>query len=623
MKKNLSVKVLSLVTFFAFGVTWSLRVEAQQPSKPFKALEGGETTVETVRHQFELAETGLPKQIRIKPVKRELPLEARENPDQVANQVLQRRGRGSQLRSPVTLQATVKGQKAGVKVSDAAERVEKSNGQWTYESSFTTGPVSVDLTARYRYDGTIVGTISYSGDGTAIDSLELEMPVAGPVSLAWNGVRTGKQGIESTSGLQATLSPETDKVVWTNTSDRAKNRGSKGSFVGYFFFGSPDRGFTWMSPGGNGWQTDDSKPMMEVERDENGLVTWRVKLVNSKTNLSGSHEVNFSIQVHPARPPEPNRRKNQWLSWPVDKSPEQKAPSDLSVDALDGSSEVSGALSGGVLEPTSTYRELSGAAGANMNSAEKDTIDLYENSLFTVFAGTYTGQTTRVRANVSDVIGAGDNPAFDRHVLGRALIHDIGVAPQSIVQPIQYVRLVRELKEFGFFKEKGTEVLPYWRNDEFVRYGEEYGKKSRFALSKENPTAGVYVTVYRRPLKDGGYKALFVLMNTRDESIRERLHVLKPQRIFGGGNQLTWPDIVRDLDFSGTDGAQGTSPWADRPSDWRKSKILGSVEGMALKDLEEDGTVLASEKQPSSGEIYGPVFIRPHDYRILYGYSSQ
>jgi len=600
---------------------------AQEPSEPFVEVDGNENTVQTARHAFKVADTGLPEQILIKPVKSELPLGARENENDVGAQELRRIGRGPQLRAPMQLRATVKGQKAEVKVQEAASRTGQGAGAWTYTSSFSTGPVDVNLELTYRYDGALFGTVTYSGDGTEIDNLQLEMPVAGPVSLAYSGTRAGKSGIAATKGLDASVPGGTDQVVWKNTT-AAKERGAGQAFANYLFFGSPDRGFTWMSSGGDGWQTDDSAPMMELARNENGAVTWRVKLVNQKTVLEGEHEVSFGLMVHPARPPESNRRKKQWLSWPVDRSPDTIRPDGLSLqkrtELLGRDTTVTGALAGGALEAVSAYRELNGAAGADLSSPEEDTIDLYPNSLFTVFSGTYTGQTTRIRSNIGETIEAGDNPAFDRQILGRALLHDIGVAPDGVTQPIQYVRLVKELKSFGFFKPSSTEVLPYWRNGEFIRYGEEYKAQSRFALSKDNPTAGVYVTVYRRPREDGGYKALIVLMNTRDESIRERLHILQPERIFGGQNQLTWRNIVSQLDFSGTDGLTESTSVQLGPSDWRKGKVLGSVKDkMALKDLEEDGTVLSAPKQPSGAEIYGPVFIRAHDYRILYGYSGK
>ncbi|MBS3764692.1 MAG: hypothetical protein KGZ25_15440, partial [Planctomycetes bacterium] len=174
------------------------------------------------------------------------------------------------------------------------------------------------------------------------------------------------------------------------------------------------------------------------------------------------------------------------------------------------------------------------------------------------------------------------------------------------------------LKDFGFFDAAQIEVLPYWQNGEYVRYGEQYEKEDAFEITSENSASGVRVTVFRRPRDEGGYEALFVVMNERENDVRQRLYVLDPGRIFGGTNRFELADAAKGLDFSGV----------PDDSDWRRGKVIGAVKGrgensrMALKDLESGGAVRSPKNQPAGAEVYGPLFVRSHDYLLLYGYSD-
>ena len=106
-------------------------------------------------------------------------------------------------------------------------------------------------------------------------------------------------------------------------------------------------------------------------------------------------------------------------------------------------------------------------------------------------------------------------------------------------------------------------------------------------------------------------------MNERDNPVRERLFMLDPARLFGTRNGLTAPAITKMTDFSAI----------PEDSDWRQSKIAGRMGGRkrkayALMDLEDHGVVLFSESKGMDANIYGPLFIRPHNFRILYGVSE-
>jgi hypothetical protein len=260
---------------------------------------------------------------------------------------------------------------------------------------------------------------------------------------------------------------------------------------------------------------------------------------------------------------------------------------------------------------------MRGNACADMLSRERDAIALYPMTLYRALAGCPTGLTVRLQTNVRTLAGEYEL-ALDRQVLGRALLHDIGVDIRGLGQPAEFLRLTKALREFGFFAADGqTEFIPYWRAAEFVRYGDGFDPNSAFNLTADNPAAGTYVSVYRRPFekdKKKGVQVLFVIVNERDQSVRQRLSVLDIDRVFGHGRQRPHGlDIMRKLDY-------GKVP-AD--SDWGAKAVLGrpAYNKVGLLDLEMRGLVRAASNKGQDAEIYGPVHVDAHDLRLLWGYS--
>jgi hypothetical protein len=261
-------------------------------------------------------------------------------------------------------------------------------------------------------------------------------------------------------------------------------------------------------------------------------------------------------------------------------------------------------------------------AGSDHRSFELDNVTVFPIPLVCYLSHNYTGLVARLaprNAWPNNVISTpGDDKRLDRQLFGRALLNDIGVLFQGphgcIQQGEQAVRILNALARFGFFEDEGTEYLPYWRNGALVRYGEAWEEQGAFNVTAQNPAARVKVSVFRRPMeRDGrkGFEAMFVLMNHHDEAVRERLYVLDPTRIFGGPNRLTAQETIGGYDFGAipTDG------------DWRKEKVLGlHKDYAALQDMEDTGVVRAADNKGQAGEIYGPIHILPHDYRIVYGY---
>ena len=237
-------------------------------------------------------------------------------------------------------------------------------------------------------------------------------------------------------------------------------------------------------------------------------------------------------------------------------------------------------------------------AGAHHRAYELDVVAQYPISLMRYFGKSFTGLVTTAVYDRT-AITPGDDPRLDRQILGRALLHDYGVSDRGPHGPIQNrvhgIRLVQELAELGFYEHGKWELLPYWRNGDLVRFGDAAGK-----------SGDVYVTAYRRDRDDGeGIETLLVVMNEKDEPVSLPLHVLRPERVFGGPNTLS------------AGAASRTAEVPDALGDWWSRVSDRHGETAALRDL-ETGAVIPAQKTDGTGEAYGPIHVPYHDFRVLY-----
>jgi hypothetical protein len=207
-------------------------------------------------------------------------------------------------------------------------------------------------------------------------------------------------------------------------------------------------------------------------------------------------------------------------------------------------------------------------------------------------------------------VGSGDNPRFDRQMLGLGLLHDFGVTRGGelladaqlglthMEHEEQAVRLLGQLARFGFFEDAGIEKLPFWRNDAQVRMGDKPGDESK-----------VRVTVYRRPLDTGnGYKALFVILNESDGDVELPLDIRDPKRILGGPN---------------TQKRKVALNRAAIPAKLQAAWAAANAKADDLPVLTDFETGEPVGRIGEKAERYGPVFVPYHDYRILYAECEQ
>jgi len=238
--------------------------------------------------------------------------------------------------------------------------------------------------------------------------------------------------------------------------------------------------------------------------------------------------------------------------------------------------------------------------GSGHRTFEVDVVTQFPNSLYRYMCHNYTGLVARVVPHEL-VARPGDDKRLDRQLVGRALINDMGVSFEGphgyFAHREQAVPLLNDLSEFGFFEDQGIEKIPFWRNQAYVRYG------------WKEPAPEVYVTAYRRPLTDGkGYKALFVIMNEHKRPVELPLTILEPERILGGTNTLTGAQV------------RGRTSLPEDLQGWWSELSQRDRAATVLMDFESKDIVA---RVAGAEEIYGPIHVPYHDYRILYGHHEE
>ncbi len=276
--------------------------------EPFEAIKVADGSIETLKHRFALAPTGLPAQIYIKPDPRDLPLERRGPDAKLSDAELQELGRGPQLRSPMLIEAVVDGKRLAAEAVSPAKLVRQWKSEVECASKLKIGPLAADLTARYDCDGSLHCRLVYGADQPAkIDLLEMSMPVDGQTDLAT--FTAGHSGMAGADVWECSL-PAKEGVVWDSRKCIMDLR--YGRFVPWFWFGSADRAFTWFADSDAGWILDKEGSTMHLERDKAGKITWKVQFVNHPAEVAGKRTIEFTILTHPAKPKPKNFRLDAW-----------------------------------------------------------------------------------------------------------------------------------------------------------------------------------------------------------------------------------------------------------------------------------------------------------------------
>lgn len=565
-------------------------------------VDGNQASAE--RQVLAFAETGLPEQISVRAAAGELPLELRQKEEaEPTAQQLQWIGRGPRLVNPIRLQALVEENWVEADVGTAA-KLALDGATAQCRSELTVGPYAVTLSSAYRPDGEL--SVQIVAEGGKPDSrLRLLIEPREPVDLACPNLPDKAPGAVPHDELSAFL-PTTEGPVW-DSAERMPDG------VAQLFVGSADVGFSWLGVGLPDLPDEVSRTLLV--RDDVGRLHWQTTLL---TGPGG--EASFALRIHPLQARPVDARRTAWLGWPADLPPLPFPVAGPTLfrtgadPAIPSRTEFPGYLA---FAPYADFAELRGNACADMLSRQKDAIALYPITLFRALAGGPSGLTVRLRPNARDLIGEYE-PPLDRQMLGRALLHDIGVAMNGIAQPAEFLRVAAALREFGYFQDDGlTECIPYWRVRGIARYGPPFDPCSRFNLTEENPAARTYVTVYRRPYHAGkktGVQVLFVVVNERTEPVRHRLSVLDVERLFGKARaRPNGRRILANLDY-------GKVP---PDSDWSRHRVTQHrvYHKPGLLDLETRGFVQAASNKGQDAEIYGPLHVPARNVRLVWAYG--
>jgi formylglycine-generating enzyme required for sulfatase activity len=591
-------------------------------------------------HLFQIDPVGLPAQLEILVTNTCIPLAFRAEKKWSAP-LLRMITRGPQLAAPTRLEATV--DKAVIPLTaDAPATLTQTDKGVEAVSSWQAGALKGRLTLLYAADGSLTGQLTYDVRGASLERLELILELSGPVDTViagdLTGLLTGKQSLPRDFG---TLDPSLG-TVWsdgaTPVGDGSKCKGP----IQHFFLGNGDRGFTWLAPGGDGFVIGGKTPSMTVERkkkeDGSPRVIWRIALVN-KDPGSGARNAAFTLLVHPSRLPDANRRQQQWQVW---KEPAATPALDAAARAaLTGSNLLVRAEAGSVCEARAARVLLEGPFGGDALTATHTIADRYPLALFRYLAAPHTALAAQLRSNGSQLATPGGSFAVDDMILGRALLHDIGVDVAGLANRSHAADVVNALEQFGYFQDDGlTEFLPYWRAEDFglglVRYGEAFENDARqnFALTAENPAGRVRVSVFLRPAREqesGLRKAMLVVVNESDHPVRELLYVENPAYLFSGENKLTPYNVL----------AEQNTARIPPASDWAREKAVatgpmdhGDVKVNVKLRTQKDksvraGMVVGCLKDPLTGgyvktskmgvgfTLFGPLYIPARGMRLL------
>ena len=565
------------------GIVLVLVGDARGMAAP--ALEGG--SVKTGRIAIAIDGSGLPAGITVPPRQDELPLDNREGGAAPTADVLAAIGRGPLLRGPVRLEAIVDGKPVAATATEAAKPAVAGDAVRA-AAKLAAGPLAITTTADYRDAGRIDVAIVAKGNDT-VGGLRLVLPLAGVVDLA---IPLNVAAAKADPPQGAFTPAEIDGVVWSNL----KGNGSKQvvaapGVVSPLFFGSGDRGFVITVPDAKAWPVDPAASSFELVRDKAGAVEAHYSLCNRPQALAAEQKFSLSIQVLPASGAALPGRLALWQKPPAAGVP--------AADAFKGP-----VVEGVVSVPESVVKLPDGRIGSI--------------EVFRYLCGAPAGLPGVVRADPATQSRAGASAGASRILIGRAISHGLTVDGNAIAHRADLLGAVKALAACGLFDEKmPVETVPSWRSGGIARYGEEFRADGGFEVTAENPVARVHTTAFVVPRgkgPSGPRQTLFLIVNEGDKPVREQFYVTKPQAAFGGANRASAKQLVGGFDYAGLP--------AD--SDWRREVLVAATPGSeknldpALVDLEDGGFVAQTKATPEL-EVYGPLFIPAHGYRLVWG----
>ncbi len=577
------------------GTAWA----TQAPTLDKGQIQAGRITIEP-------AESGLPAQIVIAPGPGELQPEQQEDPA-----ALSAVGRGAQLVAPIRIEIQSQGQVIEPETAQAFVPEAGENGTIRGSSQLQAGDVNLSLDLHYQQGGILHGSIT--AEGGTVERLSLVLEPQGSLDLLVDGPPVSDELRVYEADAYRPITGE--GVVWQSPVN--------GSLPSHFFAGNGDRGWTLLTPDRADALLNPDEPAILLSRAANGQMTLRYNWINQGTALSSPRTWSFTLISHPSRLRPGHHRQQAWLAAPVNGA--DAATPALTGEALRAAANMEAPLRAdvaGAYEAFAPEALLSGPAAGDAVSIEQDVNAMFPIELFRFLAGTHAGQVRRLVPNTGTLVPSGGDPRLDRAVLGRALLHDIGVDVSHLANLADAANLMRALHEFGFFQDDGrTEFLPYWRNSAMLSFGEIIADGDVFDTVVIAPADQPLVSAWRRPVEPDSnqMKVLILIVNPTDAPLRDMLFIRNAEALFGGPNALAARRVLSKLDFSRI---PDESNWGER------SVVLGgrghtSRTQTVLRDVEDGGMVrrVASRDNVDS---YGPfIYVPARGFRLFQGSARQ
>ncbi len=248
---------------------------------PFEPLAVDGRTVSAVLREYELADNGLWARVKALDV--------------------------NILAGPMRLEVT----RAGGAVPVAASlRVSSAKPtEVVAESEWSAGPLKGRTVSALDYDGCAKVTVRLQPTGgEVIDALDLVIPLVDALAPLMHSCG---DGLRFNYGGRV---PPGEGTVWTGKD--ASRAGLRGSFVPYLWVGGEDRGLVWFASNDADWVVDESDetPAIALER-EGGVLTLRVRLIQTPAALEREHEIVFGLQATPVKPRPAWRREGFPWVW--------------------------------------------------------------------------------------------------------------------------------------------------------------------------------------------------------------------------------------------------------------------------------------------------------------------
>ena len=213
----------------------------------------------------------------------------------------------SLLARPQTLRAVVDGEKVATKVVEPFAFSATKPHEVRGSAALRMGKLAATVSVTMEYDGWILYRMTLGkAEGLTVDSLDLELPLALPLSTLYHVV--GERHTDTIAGEI----PAGDGVVWD--SRVPQNSDILGTFQPYVWVGNEKAGLSWMAESDRGWHTKDDLACIDLLRDtRNSVMRLRFRLINIPTSMDQAREIVFGIMATPSKPmPEDWRRWSLW-----------------------------------------------------------------------------------------------------------------------------------------------------------------------------------------------------------------------------------------------------------------------------------------------------------------------